>query len=691
MALSHAHRRSRAAIIDPCYSATRLLPAPDRAAGAPWLYLPGALEAWRLAQVRANGFRDSTGPFHPGQFAPPATVAWYRCALPPARRGRRLVLTLRAVGALGVTVAGKPVFHHPGSAGVLRCDLTRYQTADPGQLRLTVATTGEPPTVRILGGLPAEGWEGTSDGFRFAPVSLEPATRSGLPPHRVDEPVVELAPVAVAGGIADFGRELLARVVAPAGRGRLTVGESPTEVRHPHGIAHEQHLGLDAVDGARVSHAALALRYARVAGADPAALRARASFHPVRYRGAFACSDPRLDAIWMRSAYTLRLCMQDFLVDGLKRDRMPWVGDLALSVMANAYTFAESGIVRRTLTALHGGGIAAGHLNGIVDYTLWWPIALGLQRRFDGRRDDGCAPAARVRALLAELVRRCGGDGLLRASPEDWVFIDWVPLRKDGIVSAVQVLWAWALDALAGLATDAGDPATAHQARTLARRVRAQLRRAWTPAGYRMLVDRDSPSCRHATLLAVLGGCLPAGGRTAARRLLAGDTALAVGTPYMGAFQAAALARLGATGTALAQIRAAWGGMLDCGATTFWEAFDPAQQGDQHLGFYGRRFGKSLCHAWGSGPAALLPELLLGIRPLAPGWTRIAVEPRLCGLEWASATVPTPLGDLEVEARADGGFVLAVPPGAVVEHAGRAWRGRVRTQLAATTSSRAVP
>jgi len=63
----------------------------------------------------------------------------------------------------------------------------------------------------------------------------------------------------------------------------------------------------------------------------------------------------------------------------------------------------------------------------------------------------------------------------------------------------------------------------------------------------------------------------------------------------------------------------------------------PTQQGDQHLLYYGRPFGKSLCHAWGFGPAALLPEVLLGVRPLAPGWTRIAVEPQLSGLDWVAA------------------------------------------------------
>ncbi|MBN8525873.1 MAG: alpha-rhamnosidase, partial [Planctomycetes bacterium] len=122
-------------------------------------------------------------------------------------------------------------------------------------------------------------------------------------------------------------------------------------------------------------------------------------------------------------------------------------------------------------------------------------------------------------------------------------------------------------------------------------------------------------------------------------------------------------ARLGDAATALAQIRAAWGGMLDLGATSFWEAFDPTHQGDQHWAYYGRPFAKSLCHAWGSGPAALLPQILLGIRPLERGWRRVAVRPQLCGLEWAAACVPTPLGDLQVEVRAGRKPTIRAPRG----------------------------
>lgn len=104
------------------------------------------------------------------------------------------------------------------------------------------------------------------------------------------------------------------------------------------------------------------------------------------YRGAFA-ADPELTEIWMHAAYTLRLCRHHFLIDGVKRDRLPWVGDLALSLLANAYVFGDPAPVRRTLAVLGRAGIREQHLNGIVDYSLWFLICHDLYQRYWGDRD----------------------------------------------------------------------------------------------------------------------------------------------------------------------------------------------------------------------------------------------------------------------------------------------------------------
>ena len=56
----------------------------------------------------------------------------------------------------------------------------------------------------------------------------------------------------------------------------------------------------------------------------------------------------------------------------------------------------------------------------------------------------------------------------------------------------------------------------------------------------------------------------------------------------------------------------------------------------------GAPFGRSRCHAWAAGPAAILPEAVLGLRPLDDGWSRFTVRPDLGDLEWAAAVVPAP-------------------------------------------------
>jgi hypothetical protein len=85
---------------------------------------------------------------------------------------------------------------------------------------------------------------------------------------------------------------------------------------------------------------------------------------------------------------------------------------------------------------------------------------------------------------------------------------------------------------------------------------------------------------------------------------------------------------------------------------------------------YGRPFGKSLCHAWSSGPAALLPQLVLGVRPLTDGWATFEVAPQRGDLEWASATVPTPHGVISVRAD-ETGTTVTFPAGTTFRgHAG---------------------
>jgi hypothetical protein len=98
-------------------------------------------------------------------------------------------------------------------------------------------------------------------------------------------------------------------------------------------------------------------------------------------------------------------------------------------------------------------------------------------------------------------------------------------------------------------------------------------------------------------------------------------------TPYMSTFEVMALVKAGECEAAIKKFESVWGAMTDFGVDAYWEGWDIGDKGDERYIFYSRPFGKSLCHAWASGPAFLIPGVFLGIEPDGDGWLRTRVRP----------------------------------------------------------------
>ena len=56
-------------------------------------------------------------------------------------------------------------------------------------------------------------------------------------------------------------------------------------------------------------------------------VRAISIMRDIPYRGSFQCNDEKLNTIWRTGAYTVHLNMQNHLWDGIKRDRLVWIGE----------------------------------------------------------------------------------------------------------------------------------------------------------------------------------------------------------------------------------------------------------------------------------------------------------------------------------------------------------------------------
>ena len=102
----------------------------------------------------------------------------------------------------------------------------------------------------------------------------------------------------------------------------------------------------------------------------------------------------------------------------------------------------------------------------------------------------------------------------------------------------------------------------------------------------------------------VLGGAVD--GKAAERllgKLKAYDAAVKMVTPYMYHNYIDALLKLGKKDEAHSLMRQYWGGMVENGADTFWELYNPENPDESP---YGGTIVNSYCHAWSCGPAYFL-------------------------------------------------------------------------------------
>ena len=93
-------------------------------------------------------------------------------------------------------------------------------------------------------------------------------------------------------------------------------------------------------------------------------------------------------------------------------------------------------------------------------------------------------------------------------------------------------------------------------------------------------------------------------------------------------------------GKVLQMIREYWGGMLDRGAVTFWEEYDPEVPDDQQYDMYGDRFGKSLCHAWAASPIYLLAKYFVGLQITDGEKGEYRLKPHLEYFSFLECTLP---------------------------------------------------
>ncbi|WP_044624748.1 amylo-alpha-1,6-glucosidase [Neotamlana nanhaiensis] len=464
------------------------------------------------------------------------------------------------------------------------------------------------------------------------------------------------------GELIDFGKETFGyiKIHGLNGAGKLTLyyGESREEALDTEKCETLDNLEFDgSQDAIYTLEGSKAFRYVQVQKEDSLqydSISMLYEYLPLDYRGSFKSSDAKLNKIWDVSAYTMHLTSREFFIDGIKRDRWIWSGDAYQSYLMNYYLFFDSQSVERTMVALRGKEPVTAHVNTIMDYSLYWFVGVYDYYLFTGDTKFIKTFYPRMKSLMEYCLERRNENGFLEPLEGDWVFIDWADgLPKAGEVSFEQMLLARSLEVMQVSANITGKAEDESRYKQLASELKNELFKVfWDEKNQVMKHQRldgniQDMVTRYANMFGIFFNYFTEEQKESVKnKVLLNDDILEITTPYMRFYELEALCAMGEQAFVLDEICDYWGGMLNLGATSFWEKYDPKQNDDEHLEMYGRPYGKSLCHAWGASPIYLFGRYYLGVQPTAPGYTEYEVKPNLGGLEWIEGKVPTPNGQV---------------------------------------------
>lgn len=489
--------------------------------------------------------------------------------------------------------------------------------------------------------------------------------------------------------LLDFGKELQGGLQIVTG---MPASHEPIAIRVRFGESvSEAMCEIDGVNGATNDHAMRdftirlpwlgvmevgnsGFRFVRIDLLDDSAdlhlkeVRAISTFRDIPYKGSFRCNDERLNKIWQTGAYTVHLNMQEYLWDGIKRDRLVWVGDLHPEVMTVNTVFGYNEVVPKSLDLIRDITPLPEWMNGISSYSIWWLLIHRDWYYYHGDLVYLKEQKPYMTALLRHLISKVDADGVEKLDGNR--FLDWPSNANPMAINAgLQALMVQAMKAGNELCTVLGENALASECQAMMDKMVKAAPKVTKPL-LKSGVAPDAPGSKQAASLLALAGLMKP--EEANRKYLSVNGPKGFSTFY-GYYMLRAMAAAGDYRGAIDVIRQYWGAMIDLGATTFWEDFNmewlpdasridepvPAGKKDIH-GDYGaycyKGFRHSLCHGWASGPTSWLSEYVLGVQVVEPGCRTVRIAPHLGDLEWVEGTFPTPYGVITIrhEIGADG-------------------------------------
>ena len=393
-------------------------------------------------------------------------------------------------------------------------------------------------------------------------------------------------------------------------------------------------------------------------------------------------------------------------VDGSKRDRIAYTGDLDVAVGSTLASTFGIEYIQGTFELFAGYQATPGFfiptakiqqqpspgpidttITGLIGYSFNMLCAISKFYQATGNITLAKDWAPRIVNMLEWAdSQTLPENGLFNISNPafggDWNYYD---PTQSGVVTKFNTLYAYTLQSCLTILADAGVNTTIYSSRLGALRV-AIDKNLWSDdlGAYHISESMQDAYGQDSNAYAILAGVT--GSNHTSRQVLSSleklstpngpfafsDSAFDSGfrkliSPFASAYHLRAALSVGNGAVARNMLQTLWKPMADpTGANytgCFWETL--SAEGGPGLGAI-----TSLCHAWGSGPTSELTTYVLGLQPMKPGYSEWLVSPVTMGLSWARGVVPVPGGSIHVSWNATDDIVnrveITAPKGTTV-------------------------
>jgi alpha-L-rhamnosidase len=368
-----------------------------------------------------------------------------------------------------------------------------------------------------------------------------------------------------------------------------------------------------------------------------------------------------LDSMWDISLRTLKNCMHETYEDCPFYEQNQFVFDSRLQILFTYQLCGDDRLARKALEEFHASrcpdGLVKAHypagynLLQIPMFSLFYILMVHDHMQFFGDKAVARKYFSTVDGILNYYDCRLNEFGLVgRFDPADWAFVDWVvawsgsmnirstgmppAYRKVGSATVFSLIYSMALLHAADICDFLERHSTAEDYRQRSQAINNAVNRHCYENGMYLDGPGVQDRSQHPQVFAVLCGAItgPAAKKLMKRTLE--DSTLAPCSYAMKFYLFRAVEKAGLYTESFDTLIEPWRVMMAENLTT-WCENDANYRSD--------------CHGWSAAPVYELITGIFGLKPTAPGFRGVVIEPRRSLSAIAKASLWTPNGTISIE------------------------------------------